>query len=109
MLEARIWCIRVLCLQREMVEQMPAPKIRLCLRNDLGSFHSLSIPERRAILTAISFSSFRLDKMTYDCDPDALFITGIGRVLVIRRETQILVRGCCPVNIPLPSADLVRP
>ena len=86
MFEVRVRCIRVFCLQREMVEQMTASEIRLGLGDDLGSFHSLSIPERRAVLTAISFHSPSTSGigMTYDRDPDALLISRIGRVLVIR-------------------------
>jgi hypothetical protein len=84
MLEVRVRCICVFCLQREMVEQMTASEICLGLGDDLGSFHGLSIPERRAVLTAISFHSPSASVMTYDRDPDALLITRIGRVLVIR-------------------------
>lgn len=46
--------------------------------------------------------------MTYNCDPDPLFIPGIGWVLVIRREAQVLVRGRIAMDIPLPIANWVR-
>lgn len=53
-LEARVRCIGVFCLQREVVEQMPTTEIRFGLGDELGSFHVLSIPERCAVLTIVS-------------------------------------------------------
>lgn len=50
MLEAGVRCIGVFCLQREVVEQMPATEIGFGLGDELGSFHILSIPERCAVL-----------------------------------------------------------
>lgn len=107
-LEGRIRCIDVFCLQREVVEQMPAPEIRLGLGDELGSFHVLSMPERCAILDIISFQFLRAWNTTYNCDPNPLCIIGSGRVLVVRRNTEVLIRRCIPVNIPLPSANWVR-
>jgi hypothetical protein len=71
MLELGIRCIRLIRLQGEMVEQMSTSQIGFRLRDELGSFHRLAIPEGCAV----------------DCDSDALCFTGIGWVLVIWRES----------------------
>lgn len=87
MLEARVRRVCLCRLQRKMVEQMATTQIGSCLRNDLGSFHGLSIPEGRSILAVISLCLAELCLVTYDCDANPLLITGIRRVLKIWRKT----------------------
>jgi hypothetical protein len=47
--------VRLRCTQGEMIKQMAASQICFRLGYDFGALHCLSIPERRAVLTAVSF------------------------------------------------------
>jgi hypothetical protein len=77
-LKSWIGRVRFCCAQREMIEQMATSQIHFGLRDDLGSFHGLSIPERRVVLAGVSISWWH-------------FVLGIEPTIVIRIPCSSLV------------------
>ena len=109
-LEARVRRVRRGCHQREVVVKVASSEVLRRLRNNLRTFHGLSVPERSAILAiTVRNPYFPIIhfRNTYNGDFDTLSVARIRRVLVISRNIEVLRRRTRSMNVPLPGLDLV--
>jgi hypothetical protein len=79
------------------------------LGKNLSALHRLTVPERGAILNVISDISWQGRKNTHDGRLETKGISGVGRVLVTRRDGEVLGGSTRAVDVPLPWGDLVAP
>jgi hypothetical protein len=92
------------------VVEVTSAQVCTSLRDNLRTFHGLTIPESSSVLRN-KLSSNVVDAIngTDDGRSKTLSIGGIGRVLEAGRQTEVFTCGTTTVDVPLPRCDLVRP